>query len=189
MLKLLAGSGSPLQLILITDVSSLPAIAQFFLNFVGEHLSSAVIQSGRKVFPHLVHTFVDIEQIIAVDRPFFAALKNTSGRSGEAKYAADLFYIGPLYHLAFTNLTRMAVIDRYPLHSVFDEQPNNSTDLEFFDDIGQLFNQFELMSSQAVLAVGRDLSPHYRSLLSKFVLIKKQHLLLHAFSPFQSVVS
>ena len=48
-----------------------------------------------------------------------------------------------------------------------------STDLEFFDDIEELFDQFELMSSQAVIAIGRDLSPHYRSLLSKFVLISK----------------
>ena len=83
----------------------------------------------------------------------------------------------------------MAVIDRftYPLHSVFDEQPDDSTDLEFFEDIAQLFGQFELMSSQAVVAIGRDLSPHYRSLLSKFVLINKQHLLLHDFYPNQQI--
>ena len=116
---MLSGSGTPLHLIFITDVSTLPAIAAFLLNFVGRLLSSGVIQPGRKVFPPLVHTFVDIQQIIAVDRPFFAAVKATSGRFGEAKYAADLFYIGPLYHLAFTNLTRMVVIDRliYPIHS------------------------------------------------------------------------
>jgi len=45
----------------------------------------------------------------------------------------------------------------------------DSTDLEFFDDIEELFDQFELMSSQAVIAIGRDLSPHYRSLLSNFL--------------------
>ena len=99
-------------MILITDIFTLPALARFLLNFVARHISTSVIQSGKKVFPPLVHTFVDIQQIIAVDQPFFAALKNTSGRSGEAKYAADLFYIGPLYHLAFTNLPRMVVIDR-----------------------------------------------------------------------------
>ena len=99
---------------------------------------------------------MDIEQIVEVNRPFFEALKNTSGRSGEAKYAAELFYIAPLYHQAFTSLNKMAVID--------------STDLEFFDNIEKLFDQFDLMSPQALVAIGRDLSPHYRSLLSTLVL-------------------
>ena len=151
-----SGSGRPLHLIVITSKSTLTSIATFFLHFVGQHLSSNVIQGGRRLFPPIVFDFVDIEQIVEVNRPFFEALKNTSGRSGEAKYAAELFYIAPLYHQAFTSLDKMAVID--------------STDLEFFDNIEMLFDQFDLMSPQALVAIGRDLSPHYRSLLSTLVL-------------------
>ena len=153
---LFSGSGRPLHLIVITSKSTLTSIATFLLHFVGQHLSSNVIQRRRRLFPPIFLDFVDIEQIVEVNRPFFEALKNTSGRSGEAKYAAELFYIAPLYHQAFTSLDKMAVID--------------STDLEFFDNIEKLFDQFDLMSPQALVAIGRDLSPHYRSLLSTLVL-------------------
>ena len=37
------------------------------------------------------------------------------------RYAAELFYMAPLYHLAFTNITNMVVID--------------ATDLEFHDSL------------------------------------------------------
>ena len=61
---------------------------------------------------------------------------------------ASLFYVAPLYHLAFTELSQLVVVD--------------SSDLQWFSDPALLLGQFRGMKGGVLLGVGADLSPHYR---------------------------
>ena len=59
------------------------------------------------------------------------------------QYAADLFYIAPLYGLAFPRLDRLAVLD--------------STDLTLRCDLAELAEYYTNLQAGAVIAAGRDL--------------------------------
>ena len=94
---------------------------------------------------------MDIADIRKLDEPFIAALKrNTEAKEEEKvdKYSSDLFYIGPLYAKAFPQLQKLIFLD--------------AMDLDFFDDIVDLHNQFAKLGGEAVMGVGVDTSPHYR---------------------------
>ena len=184
--SLLQHSTSPtLHLVLVTDAATLATLAALLLNFLTNHLSSSVILNKKKFFPAIHHSFVDIQDIIKVNQGLFATLKElsiTRGSGEGQKYAADLFYIGPLYHQveavvpslpqAFTSLTRIIFID--------------STDIQFFGDVRELEDevggrgweegvgggvawwvQFGRLPPGAVVGIGRDMSPHYRSILQR----------------------
>ena len=148
------GSGTPLHFIIVTDIKSLKSVTSFFSQLISKKVAKNLMKEWkwkkRKVFPVIKISFVDIEKIIEKDRPFFTALKNSS-MIQQSKYTADLFYIAPLYHKAFTSLDRIIFID--------------SSDLEFFDDVLLLQEQFEKMDEE-LLGVGLDLSPHYRNIIS-----------------------
>ena len=72
---------------------------------------------------------MDCEAITKVDEEFFTAMRNNSkqGFSVAGSYTEDLFYIAPIYHKAFPNLTRIIFLD--------------SKDLEFRSDIRLLDEQ------------------------------------------------
>ena len=113
----------------------------------------------NKAPPTLKISFVDIELIKDIDKPFIQTLKNGSQDKNKIdKYSADLFYIAPLYHRAFKNLDRLIFID--------------ITDLHFYSDIAELAGEWRLLGEggEAVMAVGRDMSPHYRKFLSDYLL-------------------
>ena len=66
---------------------------------------------------------------------FVGSLKRNSELTGD-KYEADLFYVAPMFHGAFTLLQRLIVLDM--------------TDLEFFGDIQLLHKQFKNMKHQLI---------------------------------------
>ena len=70
------------------------------------------------------------------------------------RYTADLFYIAPIYHLAFTRLDSLIVLD--------------SSDLEFYDDILLLKNEMKKMKDGELLGIAHDLSPNYYHQLTEY---------------------
>ena len=154
--SMLTFSSAPsLRFLVVTDRASLRSIAMFFAHFISKRVSEAVIlgPDWRRWLrvPTIRITFVDIADIRKLDEPFIAALKrNTEAKEEEKvdKYSSDLFYIGPLYAKAFPQLQKLIFLD--------------AMDLDFFDDIVDLHNQFAKLGGEAVMGVGVDTSPHYR---------------------------
>ena len=105
-------------------------------------------------------TCVDSEKIIEKNRLFVKSLKAHTAQASDHKtiaedrYTADLFYMAPVYHLAFTGLEKMMVID--------------STDLDFHQDISVLHDQMKKLTNGKLMGIGLDLSPNYYVQLSKY---------------------
>ena len=155
-------SGAPLHFIIITDTHSIKDVASFFSNLISQHVSEGVIirRSWRwrrmKGIPKLQISFADCEEIVKLEKSFFLAMKRNSqqGNSTGGSYTEDLFYIAPVYHRAFPGLDKIIFLD--------------SKDLEFTSDIKLLHNQFNIMGN-ALIGVGKELTPHYRSILGDYV--------------------
>lgn len=148
--------GTALHFIIITDTASVEAVALFLSHFISKRLSEAVILHTPGV-PSLKITFVDLKEIINLNPPFIETLKrNTEKKDVPSvdKYSSDLFYMGPLYYKAFEKLDKLLFID--------------ITDLEFFADISELNDQFE-DTSDKLMGVGLDMSPHYRKFLATYL--------------------
>ena len=148
--------GQPLHFIIITDTASVEAVAVFLSHFISRRISEAIILQ-RPGVPPLQITFVDLKEIIKVNPPFIEALKRNTEKKDDPsvdKYSSDLFYIGPLYYKAFPALDKLLFID--------------ITDLEFFADIAELYDQFAATSDK-LAGVGLDLSPHYRKFLTSYL--------------------
>eukprot|EP00090_Calanus_glacialis_P016733 TRINITY_DN26183_c0_g1_i1.p1 TRINITY_DN26183_c0_g1~~TRINITY_DN26183_c0_g1_i1.p1 ORF type:complete len:433 (-),score=76.24 TRINITY_DN26183_c0_g1_i1:15-1313(-) len=161
----LFSSGTPLHFIIVTDKFSIAAVSLALSEIITEDIGRQAIldQSWRwrrkKGLPLLAFSFVDTEDILDIDRDFVAALKKQNLNGNDAtkdKYAADLFYIAPLYHKAFQAIDRMIFMD--------------STDLVIVSDIKDLQDRFDNIEDDAVMEVGLDLSPHYRTHLSDYYL-------------------
>ena len=157
-------SGTPLHFIIVTDKLSIGSVSLSLAEIISKDLASHAIMDTawrwrrRKGLPPIQFSFVDIEDILDENRSFVEALKKQNVNGEDAtkdKYAADLFYIGPLYHLAFSSIDKIIFID--------------STDLLFVSDVKDLQDQFANIGDQAVMMVGLDLSPHYRINLEKFI--------------------
>ena len=149
-------TGQAMHFIIITDTASLESVGLFLSHFLSRRLSEAVIlQSSR--LPPLKITFVDLAEIVKLNPPFIEALKrNTQKKDVPSvdKYSSDLFYVGPLYYKAFEKLDKLLFID--------------ITDLEFFADISELQDHFSA-TSDCLLGVGLDMSPHYRKFLTSYL--------------------
>lgn len=148
--------GQALHFIIITDTASVESVGLFLSHFISRRLSEAVIRQSSRV-PPLKITFVDLEEIIKVNPPFIETLKrNTEKKDVPSvdKYSSDLFYVGPLYYKAFEKLDKLLFID--------------ITDLEFFADITELQDQFPATSDK-LMGVGLDMSPHYRKFLASYL--------------------
>ena len=71
------------------------------------------------------------------------------------RYVADLFYMAPIYPRAFVHLKELLVID--------------ATDLLFHCDVLEVYQEFDKMKRKgALLGIGRDLSPNYHYVLTKY---------------------
>lgn len=155
-------SGTPLHFVIVTDVKSVNAVGVFFSDFISKQLTENILiprswKWRRYIIPpHIKFSFVDIEKIKDVNPDFVKSMKNCSSEKEDEdidKYSSDLFYISPLYHRAFTKLKKIIFMD--------------SSDLEFFEDVAQLEEQFQYMGEDTLMSVGLDLSPHYRKLLEE----------------------
>ena len=67
--------------------------------------------------------------------------------------------MAPIYHLAFTGLEKMMVID--------------STDLDFHQDISVLHGQMQKLTNGRLMGIGLDLSPNYYVQLTKYRKLNK----------------
>lgn len=156
-------SGTPLHFVVITDEDSTNAVSTYFSHFISKMISEgAILQTSwrkkrMKGLPVIKISFVDLKSIKKIDEPFIKALKlNTEEKDDSTidKYSSDLFYIGPLYHKAFDKLDRLVFID--------------TTDIHFLEDVKVINELFDEMSDE-IMAVGLDLSPHYRKFLLKYL--------------------
>jgi len=155
-------SGTPLHFVLITDKHTVKTVAKFFAHFMSKKVALNAIQDShwrwRKFsgFPKVKISYVDIQNIIDLSPRFINALrKNTIKKDAiKDKYVNDLFYIAPMYHGAFMKLNKLIFLD--------------STDLEFFDDVKSLNDQFDNMENE-LIGVAPDLSPHYRKFLGEYL--------------------
>ena len=157
-------SGTPLHFIIVTDKRSLGCVSNALSNMITKDVATHAVLNQfwdwrrRKGIPPLRFSFVNIDDITNINTEFVAALKNHNIQGNDAaeeKYAADLFYVAPLYHLAFLSMEKMIFID--------------STDLVFLSDVKDLEEQFVNMEDEAVMEIGLDLSPHYLTHLNHFI--------------------
>lgn len=155
-------SGDPLHFVIITDKNSIKNVVQRLDNIIRRFTSEGVFSTlWRRVksVPRMRFSFVDCEEIVKVNRPFFSAMKNESVQnqfsSPEASYTEDLFYIAPVYHQIFSNLDKIIFLD--------------SKDLEFRSDIRELDEEFEKMGEDALIGIAPDNTPHYRNILKTYI--------------------
>lgn len=149
-----------LHFIFVTDSHTLQALRKVISHLLSRRLALNVIQDPgwrwrrMRQFPVVKVSYADINHIVGLNQPFTAAMKNVSKLNADEKYSDDLFYIAPMYHGAFLKLDKLIYLD--------------CSDIVFFDDIKLLSEQFSLMG-KALIGVGLDKSPHYRSFLGKYV--------------------
>jgi len=155
--------GTPLHLVVITEAEGALGVAQALAEILGEDLANRVIRPRswhwrpKKGLPPLHISFVNLADVIACKPEFVRALEARKSNSDVGdKYISDLFYIGPIYHLAFTKLEKMIMLD--------------STDLGVVSDLKDLWSEFSELerSKDSLLAVGLDLAPHYFNQLNEY---------------------
>jgi len=153
-------SGTPLHFIILTEKRSAKEVGGALAAFVGSVLAMRVIQPRssrwwrKKALPNLQFSFVDMREVVAANGDFVKALAGRKVNKKGERYVSDLFYMAPIYHQAFTKLSKLLVID--------------STDLTIVSDIKDLWEQFEEMDETALMSMGRDLSPHYMAQLTDY---------------------
>ena len=149
-----------LHFIFVTDSATLPRLRKLISHFLSKQVAMYVIQDRgwrwrrMKEFPVVKVSYVDLNHIVGLNKPFSKALKSLSKLATSEKYTKDLFYIAPMYHGAFLKLDKLIYLD--------------CSDIEFFDDVRLLVDQFSKMN-QALIGVGLDKSPHYRDFLGVFL--------------------
>ena len=118
--------------------------------------SLEVVATGEAFVRELQGLTIQVRSQILVKEYIFIDVQASEGISVERdRYVADLFYMAPLYPLAFIHLKELLVID--------------ATDLLFHCDVLEVYHQFEKMKDQrALLGIGNDLSPNYHYVLTKY---------------------
>ena len=157
---------APLHLLVVTDGRSVGGVAQLLAGTIAREagLRAVTTRAGRwraaASLPRVRVTFVSAADIAATNKPFVARLQSVTLQRGQNrtqqqdKYAAELFYLGPLYHLAFPALDSLIVID--------------ITDLEFLASVELLQAELGRVRGGALVGAGRDLSPWYWGWLTAY---------------------
>jgi hypothetical protein len=157
---------TPLNLVIVTDDRSVRPVATFLSELVAEQVATRILLAPgwrwrRQLrLPELAFSFVDSRDIVRCRPDFVRELKESTEQAKDHKsveqdpYTATLFYIAPIYHLAFTGLKELIVID--------------ATDLEFHDSVAALQEQMTEVRDPAVIALGLDLSPNYYYYLTPY---------------------
>ena len=96
-------------------------------------------------------SYVNIDSLVSGEDELLSVFKaNTDldilNSPGNMKYFSTLFYIAPLYHKKFSELSRLVLLD---------------TDLMFQSSIRDLWRQFLAFSPGQCIGLAPDLSPHY----------------------------
>ena len=85
------------------------------------------------------------------------------------RYMSNLFFIAPVYHLAFTLLPHLTVID--------------GTDLEFHQDLAPLQAELSHLTGGKLMGMGLDLSPNYFHMLTKYRDAQRRNFATFSLSP------
>ncbi|XP_023325652.1 uncharacterized protein LOC111699263 [Eurytemora carolleeae] len=154
----------PIHFIIVTNPSSGSWAGQIISYCITRRLSLDIIQErwfrwrNKDRLPPLKFSLVDSEEILNLNPDFIQGLfDNREPSTAEKnKYSSTLFYVAPLYHLAFKSLEKLLVID--------------SSDLEFLVDIAELYDEFNELEKdkKAIMSLGLDLAPHYYNQLGKY---------------------
>jgi len=160
-------SGTPINLIVLTDKGSISGVSIFLGALISRLLATRVLLAQgwrwrrRKSLPIIKVTYVDSMGVVATGETFVREMQGLTLQASQGisvekdRYVADLFYMAPLYPRAFVHLKELLVID--------------ATDLLFHCDILEVYQQFEQMKRQgALLGIGRDLSPNYHYVLTQY---------------------
>ena len=151
---------------MVTDRASVGSVATFMGRMLMKETAQRVILhrgfKWRRVqdLPKVKVNYVDYKEILEKNKPFSKRLIAVQAQSKdnktveEDKYLAELFYIAPIYHLGFSALDKLLVID--------------GTDLEFHDDIKLLYDQFKHVTNGKLIGLGLDLSPNYYNQLNNY---------------------
>ena len=137
-------SGTPLHIIVLTNRDSVRIASRLIGHVLARRVSEMVILrkswrwSRLRGLPVIKTSYVDVEDVVKKHQPFVNVLKKYSSGMDDTKnkYANDLFYIAPLYHLTFPNLDKVIMID--------------FSDLIFQDDIKLLNDQFAKMEGKLI---------------------------------------
>ena len=97
------------------------------------------------------YTFVNISSLTAGEKDLLNAFKSSTNMeisvdSHNEKYTHDLFYIAPIYHKKFSNLSKIIVLD---------------IDLAFGASIKKVWREFSKFRKGQCIGLAPDLSPHY----------------------------
>ena len=157
---------APLHLLVVTDGRSVGGVAELLAGTIAREagLRAVTTRAGRwrrvDRLPRVRVTFVSAADIVATNKPFVARLQSVTLQRGQNrtqqqdKYAAELFYLGPLYHLAFPALDSLIMLD--------------ITDLEFLASVELLQAELGRVRGGRLVGAGRDLSPWYWGRLAAY---------------------
>ena len=159
-------SSAPLNLIVVTDERSVPSVASFLAGLLSREVGLRVITTRSRRWrradsvPRVRVHFVNAMDIVQRNKPFVKRLQAVTLQYKENKtfvedrYLADLFYIAPIYHLAFPALDSIIVID--------------ITDLDFQDSVELLQEELRQVRGGRLIGLGLDLAPSYYLQLGRY---------------------
>ena len=159
-------SSAPLNLIVVTDERSVPSVASFLAGLLSKEVGLRVITTRSRRWrradsvPRVRVHFVNSMDIVQRNKPFVKRLQAVTLQYKENKtfvedrYLADLFYIAPIYHLAFPALDSIIVID--------------ITDLDFHDSVELLQEELRQVRGGRLIGLGLDMAPSYYLQLGRY---------------------
>ena len=159
-------SSAPLNLIVVTDERSVPSVASFLAGLLSREVGLRVITTRSRRWrrvdsvPRVRVHFVNAMDIVQRNEPFVKRLQAVTLQYKENKtfvedrYLADLFYIAPIYHLAFPALDSIIVID--------------ITDLDFHDSVELLQEELRQVRGGRLIGLGLDMAPSYYLQLGRY---------------------
>jgi len=145
-------TGEPLRFLVITDEKSIAEVSKNLVNSVTKFYSMEVIMKRpikkprQRISSEVDFVFVRIDDIIAGNEASVGVMRSFMDKDTNSKYHHDLFYIGPFYATAFSQLNKFIFLD---------------LDLTFYTSIANLWNIFSKFSKAECLGLAPDLSPHY----------------------------
>ena len=157
---------APLHLLVVTDGRSVGGVAELLAGTISREagLRAVTTRAGRwrrvDSLPRVRVTLVSAAVIAPTNKAFVARLQSVTLQRGQNrtqqqdKYAAELFYLGPLYHLAFPALDSLIMLD--------------ITDLEFLASVELLQAELGRVRGGRLVGAGRDLSPWYWGRLAAY---------------------
>jgi len=178
--------GTPLHLVIITDKPSFEIVHAATLRTIGLYITETLLifkdfipWDTLTTVPKIWIEFVDITSITDVFRQeidlmkkqfslnitenIVVAKENDVTMVTSPKYSKDLFYLGPFYGNAFTQIKRLIMFD---------------ADLQVKKDLSNLDNYFDLMNSTELIGLPPEQTGYYSPLVNKLKNGKDEEFIL-----------